>query len=99
MFLTSKAQLLEDGLKSNALETSSLEVLGSAQFDKHFRSDVLEVARINATIAQEERPISRAGLKACEIVGNTVNAAVEKRVSTSEALNGIYEELTQLLKK
>jgi hypothetical protein len=57
------------------------------------------VARLNSTIAQEERPISRGGLKACEIVGNAVNAALEKRVSTSEALNGIYEELTQLLKK
>jgi hypothetical protein len=57
------------------------------------------VARLNSTIAQEERPISRGGLKACEIVGNAVNAALEKRVTTSEALNGIYEELTQLLKK
>jgi ABC-type glycerol-3-phosphate transport system substrate-binding protein len=98
-FLTSKAQLLEDGLKSNALETSSCEVLNSPQFDRHFRSDLLSVARLNSTIAQEERPISRGGLKACEIVGNAVNAALEKRVTTSEALNGIYEELTQLLKK
>jgi hypothetical protein len=98
-FLTSKVQLLEDGLKSNALETSSCEVLNSPQFDRHFRSDLLSVARLNSTMAQEERPISRGGLKACEIVGNAVNAALEKRVTTSEALNGIYEELTQLLKK
>lgn len=98
-FLTSTSQLLEDGLKSNALETSSLQVLSSTQFEKHFRSDLLEVTRINFTIAQEERPISRGGLKACEIVGNNVNAALEKRLNTSEALNGIYTELTQLLKK
>jgi ABC-type glycerol-3-phosphate transport system substrate-binding protein len=98
-FLTSKRQLLEDGLKSNALETSSLEVLNSDQFNKHFRTDLLDVVRVNSTIAQQERPISRGGLKACEIVGNTVTAALEKKVTTSQALSAIYEELTQLLKK
>jgi ABC-type glycerol-3-phosphate transport system substrate-binding protein len=98
-FLTSKAQLLEDGLRSNALETSSLDVLNSGQFDKHFRSDLLEVVRMNSTIAQQERPISRGGLKACEIVGNAVAAALEKKLTTSQALSGIYNELTKLLKK
>jgi ABC-type glycerol-3-phosphate transport system substrate-binding protein len=98
-FLTSKSQLLEDGLKSNALETSSLEVLNSSQFDKHFRSDLLEVVRTNSTIAQQERPISRGGLNACEIVGNTVTSLLEKKLSTGEALQGIYEELTKLLKQ
>jgi ABC-type glycerol-3-phosphate transport system substrate-binding protein len=98
-FLTSKAQLLEDGLKSNALETSSLDVLNSGQFDKHFRSDLLEVVRMNSTIAQQERPISRGGLKACEIVGNAVAAALEKKLTTSQALSGIYNELSDLLKK
>jgi ABC-type glycerol-3-phosphate transport system substrate-binding protein len=98
-FLTSKAQLLEDGLRSNALETSSLDVLNSGQFDKHFRSDLLEVVRMNSTIAQQERPISRGGLKACEIVGNAVAAALEKKLTTSQALSGIYNELSDLLKK
>jgi len=98
-FLTSKAQLLEDGLRSNALETSSLDVLHSGQFDKHFRSDLLEVVRMNSTIAQQERPISRGGLKACEIVGNAVAAALEKKLTTSQALSGIYNELSDLLKK
>ena len=98
-FLTSKVQLLEDGLRSNALETSSLDVLNSGQFDKHFRSDLLEVVRMNSTIAQQERPISRGGLKACEIVGNAVAAALEKKLTTSQALSGIYNELSDLLKK
>lgn len=98
-FLTSKAQLLEDGLRSNALETSSLDVLNSGQFDKHFRSDLLEVVRMNSTIAQQERPISRGGLKACEIVGNAVAAALEKKLTTSQALSRIYNELSDLLKK
>jgi len=98
-FLTSNAQLLEDGLRSNALETSSLNVLNSGQFDKHFRSDLLEVVRMNSTIAQQERPISRGGLKACEIVGNAVAAALEKKLTTSQALSGIYNELSDLLKK
>jgi ABC-type glycerol-3-phosphate transport system substrate-binding protein len=96
-FLTSKAQLLEDGLKSNALETSSLEVLHSDQFSRYFRSDLLEVSRLNSTLAQQERPISRGGLKGCEIVGNMVTNLLEKKVSISQALQGIYEELTKLL--
>ena len=37
-FLCSPAQLLDDGLEAQALETSSLSVLYSPEFDRHFRA-------------------------------------------------------------
>src|SRR4029079_13074615 len=38
-FLSAPKQLLEDGLRSEAIETSSLSVLYSPEFDRHFRAD------------------------------------------------------------
>ena len=44
--------------KAQALETSSLSVLYSPEFDRHFRADLLAVARATRPIAFEERPFS-----------------------------------------
>ena len=55
-WLCSPRQLLEDGLQSNALETAPLSVLYSPEFDRHFRADILAVARASRAIAREERP-------------------------------------------
>ena len=58
-WLCSPRQLLEDGLRSNALETAPLSVLYSPEFDRHFRADILAVARASRAIAREERPVRR----------------------------------------
>jgi multiple sugar transport system substrate-binding protein len=95
-FLSSPRQLLEDGVKSGAIETSSLSVLYSPEFDRHFRSDLLSAVRQTRAIAFEERPFGRLGIEACVVVGDAVNAAVEKRASVDESLRAIHSGLSAI---
>lgn len=76
-FLTSPDQLLEDGLRSNAVECSALGVLYGAKFDRHFRADLLGTVRASRAIAREERPWSTLGIEACAVVGDAVAAMLE----------------------
>ena len=78
-FLSSPRQLLEDGIRSEAIETSSLSVLYSPEFDRHFRADLLSAVRQSRAVAFEERPFGTLGIEACIVVGDAVNAAVERR--------------------
>jgi multiple sugar transport system substrate-binding protein len=95
-FLTSPRQLLEDGLRSEAIETASLSVLYSAEFDRHFRADLLAAVRGSRAIAFEERPFGTLGIDACVVVGDAVNAAVEGRATADEALTRIEAGLSAL---
>ena len=95
-FLSSPRQLLEDGLQSDAIETSSLSVLYSPEFDRHFRSDLLSAVRQSRAVAFEERPFGRLGIEACIVVGDAVNAAVEKRASVNESLKRIQAGLSAI---
>ena len=95
-FLSSPRQLLEDGLRSEAIETSSLSALYSPEFDRHFRADLLGAVRASRAIAFEERPFGTLGIDACVVVGDAVNAALEGRASIDEALTRIHAGLTEL---
>ena len=95
-YLASSRQLLEDGLKSEAIETSSLSVLYGPEFDRHFRADLLGAVRATRAIAFEERPFGTLGLAACEVIGDAVNAAVSGRLTADEALERIHGGLTTL---
>jgi len=94
--LASPAQLLEDGVVSGAIETSSLSVLYSADFDRAFRADLLAAVRASRAVAFEERPFGRLGMEANVIVGQAVNDAVERRLGVDEALARIHGGLTAL---
>jgi ABC-type glycerol-3-phosphate transport system substrate-binding protein len=84
-YLTSDSQLLEDGIKSNAVETASLPVLYSSAFDSHFRADLLSCVRASRAIAHQQRPDSyRLGIAASEIVGDALSGAIVDQ-STAEA--------------
>lgn len=96
-YLTSDTQLIEDGEKSAAIEASSLPALYSSAFDRTFRDDILSTARASRAVARLERPLSDAGMKANEIVGNTVHAAFERRVDPDKALDRIAAELGTLV--
>ncbi|SDB03679.1 ABC transporter substrate-binding protein [Bauldia litoralis] len=96
-FLTSNAQLTEDGLKSNAVETSSLPVLYSAAFDRHFREDLLSTVRASRAIACEERPFSDHGIAVCEVVGNAINAALRNGDDAAATYARIHEGLNRHL--
>jgi ABC-type glycerol-3-phosphate transport system substrate-binding protein len=98
-FLSSPRQLLEDGLRSDAIETSSLSVLYSPEFDRHYRADLLGAVRASRAVAFEERPFGRLGMDACVVVGQTVNDAVEGRVGVGDALGRIHAGLTALAAK
>ena len=98
-FLCSPRQLLEDGLRSEAIETSSLSVLYSPEFDQHFRGDLLGAVRASRAIAMEERPFGTLGIEACVVVGEAVNAAVEGRATVDEALARIHSGLMALISK
>jgi ABC-type glycerol-3-phosphate transport system substrate-binding protein len=98
-FLCSPRQLLEDGLRSEAIETSSLSVLYSPEFDRHFRADLLGAVRATRAIALEERPFGTLGIEACMVVGEAVNAAVEGRANVDDALARIHAGLTALASK
>jgi ABC-type glycerol-3-phosphate transport system substrate-binding protein len=95
-FLSSPRQLLQDGLKSEAIETSSLSTLYSPEFDRHFRSDLLSAVRQARAVAFEERPFGRLGIEACIVVGDAVNAAVEKRASVHDSLKRIHTGLSAI---
>ena len=95
-FLSTPRQLLEDGLKSEAIETSSLSVLFSPDFDRHFRNDLLSAVRQSRAIAFEERPFGTLGIQTCTVVGDAVNAAVEKRANVDESLKRIHAGLSAI---
>jgi ABC-type glycerol-3-phosphate transport system substrate-binding protein len=95
-FLTSPAQLVEDGQKAEALETSSLSVLYSPEFDRHFRADLLAVARATRAIAFEERPFSTLGIEACTIVGDHTTKALTGELGIRAALEKMQRALDQL---
>jgi ABC-type glycerol-3-phosphate transport system substrate-binding protein len=95
-FLNSPAQLLEDGQKAQALETSSLAVLYSPEFDRHFRSDLLAVARATRAIAAEERPFSTLGIDACTIVGDHTTKVLKAELGIRAALEQIQRLLDEL---
>lgn len=95
-FLTSPRQLLEDGIRSQAIETSSLSVLYSPEFDRHYRADLLGAVRASRAVAFEERPFGTIGFDANEVVGDTINAAVEGRLTADDALARINAGLTEL---
>ena len=92
-YLTSPAQLTEDGLLSEAIETSHLSVLYSPDFDGHFRPDLLAAVRATRAIAFEERPWSTKGIGACEVVGNAVCAALRGEMTVKAALERIQAGL------
>jgi ABC-type glycerol-3-phosphate transport system substrate-binding protein len=94
--LSSRQQLLEDGIASNAIETSSLSVLYSAEFDRHYRRDLLDAVRASRAVAFEERPFGRLGMDANVVVGQTVNDALEGRLGLDDALGRIHAGLTAL---
>ena len=95
-WLCSPRQLLEDGLRSNALETAPLSVLYSPEFDRHFRADILAVARASRAIAREERPFGDLGIEACTIVGDTTHQLLLGRWTPRTAVEHIVAQLNQL---
>ncbi|MFL5336953.1 MAG: extracellular solute-binding protein [Geminicoccaceae bacterium] len=95
-WLCSPRQLLEDGLCANALESASLAVLYSPEFDRHFRADLLAVARASRAIAREERPFGDLGIEACTIVGDTTHELLLGRWTPRTAVERIVEQLNQL---
>jgi multiple sugar transport system substrate-binding protein len=95
-WLCSPRQLLEDGLLSNALETAPLSVLYSPEFDRHFRADILAVARGSRAIAREERPFGDLGIEACTMVGDTTHELLLGRWTPREAVERIVQQLNQL---
>jgi multiple sugar transport system substrate-binding protein len=98
-YLTSDAQLLQDGLKSHAVEVASLPVLYSSDFDRHFRADLLATVRSSRAAASQERPFSDLGIGACEIVGNAINTAVAGDMSAEKTLSAINAGLNILVEK
>jgi multiple sugar transport system substrate-binding protein len=88
--LTRRQQLIEDGLKSNALEVAQLSVLYDPAFDAHFRADLLAAARASRAIAREERPWSTKGIAACTVVGDSVSAMLE-----GAAVENVLERIQQ----
>jgi ABC-type glycerol-3-phosphate transport system substrate-binding protein len=95
-YLTSDRQLLADGLRSDAVETSSLPVLYSSEFDRHFRADLLETVRSTRAVQREERPFSPAGIAGCKVVGDNVHNALVGRLSVEAALDAIASGLREL---
>jgi ABC-type glycerol-3-phosphate transport system substrate-binding protein len=95
-FLVSRRQLLEDGLRSEAIETAAMSVLYSPEFDKHFREDLLGAVRASRAIAFEERPFGTLGIDACVAIGDAVNGAIVGKVTVDEALAQIQGGMTAL---
>ena len=98
-YLTSSRQLLEDGLLAEAIETSSMAVLYSPEFDRHFRADLLGAVRGSRAVAFEERPFGTLGIDACVVVGDAVNAAIEGRIDVDTALVQIHSGFSELQRK
>lgn len=95
-FLASPRQLLEDGLKSDAIETSAMSVLYSPEFDRHFRADLLGAVRASRAIAFEERPLGTLGIDACVAIGDAVNAAITGKIAVDQALQQMHAGLVAL---
>ena len=95
-WLCSPRQLLEDGLNANAIETAPLAVLYSAEFDRHFRADILSVARASRAVAREERPFGDLGIEACTIVGDTTHELLLGHWTPRTAVERIVEQLRRL---
>ncbi len=95
-YLTTTSQLEEDGLNSEALETSALSVLYGTAFDGHFRDDLLAVTRATRAIAKEERPFSTLGIEACAVVGDLTTEALTGRLEIGEALDRMQRGLERL---
>ncbi len=95
-FLASDARLLADGLEANAVETASLPVLYSAEFDRHFRPDLLSAVRASRAVAREERPFGPHGIEACAVVGDAVEAAIRGQETVDSALARIDRGLAAL---
>ncbi|MFO1036671.1 MAG: extracellular solute-binding protein [Geminicoccaceae bacterium] len=95
-WLCSPRQLLEDGVKSNAIETAPLSVLYSAEFDRHFRDDMLSTVRAGRAIAREERPFGDLGIEACTIVGDITHELLLKRWTPRTAAEAIVQRLGKL---
>lgn len=95
-WLCSPRQLLEDGLKANAVETAPLSVLYSPAFDRHFRDDLLATARGSRAIAREERPFGDLGIEACSIVGDTTHEMLLGRWTPEAAASRIAQGLQRL---
>ena len=95
-YLTSNRQLLEDGLLAEAIETSSMAVLYSPEFDRHFRADLLGAVRASRAVAFEERPFGTLGIDACVLIGDAVNAAIEGRIDVDAALRQLQSGLSEL---
>ncbi len=96
-FLASDARLMADGLKANAVETASLPVLYSADFDRHFRTDLLSAVRASRAVAREERPFGTAGIEACAVVGDAVQAMIEGTETVESALQRIARGFEMLI--
>src|SRR6185295_1111788 len=95
-YLTSHRQLLEDGLLAEAIETSSMAVLYSPEFDRHFRADLLGAVRASRAVAFEKRPFGTLGIDACVIIGDAVNRAIEGRIDVDTALLQMHSGLSAL---
>ncbi len=95
-FLASPRQLMEDGLKSEAIEAAAMSVLYSPEFDRHFRADLLGAVRASRAIAYEERPFGTLGIDACVAVGEAVSGAIVGRLSVDQALAQMHKEITAL---
>lgn len=95
-YLTAAAQLSEDGVRAEAIETAPLSVLYSPAFDAHFRGDLLAAVRASRAIAKEERPWSTKGIEACAVVGDAVNAALRRALGARAALARIQQGLEAL---
>jgi energy-coupling factor transporter ATP-binding protein EcfA2 len=74
-------------------------VLDSPEFDRHFRPDLLAVARATRAIAFEERPFSTLGIDACTIVGDHTTKALTGELGVRAALEQMQRGLDQLPKK
>ncbi|HMO12261.1 MAG TPA: extracellular solute-binding protein, partial [Actinotalea sp.] len=90
LYLTRRRQLLDDGLRSHALEVAQLSVLYDPAFDAHLRADLLAAARASRAIAKEERPWSIRGIDACTVVGDSVTALLE-----GAAVENVLERIQQ----
>lgn len=95
-YLTHRDQLLEDGLKSQAVEVSHLSVLYAPAFDGHFRPDLLAAVRASRAVMKEERPWSTKGIAACAVVGDAVCGALKGDLSVKAALERIQRGLEAL---
>jgi hypothetical protein len=73
-----------------------LSVLYSAEFDRHFRADILSVARASRAVAREERPFGDLGIEACTVVGDTTHELLLGRWTPETAVERIVQQLNRL---